>query len=60
MLELAYGGGATAIELAALARRLDLDVLVQSCDLNPESVHFARRNVARTDSNASLFFVHDL
>ena len=55
VLELACGGGDTAIELAALARRRDLDVLVQACDLNPEAVRLARRNVARSDSNVGVF-----
>ena len=45
VLELACGGGDTAIALAALARRRHLNVSVQACDLNPEAVHIARRNV---------------
>lgn len=55
VLELACGGGDTAIELAALARKRDTDLSVQACDLNPEAVRIARRNVARSDSNVGVF-----
>ena len=55
VLELACGGGDTAIELAALARRRDLNLSFQACDLNPEAVRIARRNVARSDSCVGVF-----
>jgi 2-polyprenyl-3-methyl-5-hydroxy-6-metoxy-1,4-benzoquinol methylase len=55
VLELACGGGDTAIELAALARRRDLNLSFQACDLNPEAVRIARRNVARSDSSVGVF-----
>ena len=43
VLELACGGGDTAIELAALARRRHVGVTIHACDLNPEAVRIARR-----------------
>ena len=55
VLELACGGGDTAIELAALARRHQLTMSVQACDFNPEAVRIARRNVAQSGSNVGVF-----
>ena len=55
VLELACGGGDTAIKLAALARSRQLDVSVQACDLNPEAVHIARRNAERFQSSVEVF-----
>ena len=55
VLELACGGGDTAIELAALARRHQLTMSVQACDFNPEAVRIARRNVAQSRSNVGVF-----
>ncbi len=55
VLELACGGGDTAIELAALAKRRQLKMRVHACDLNPEAIRIARRNVARRNSSVELF-----
>jgi len=55
VLELACGGGDTAIELDALARRRHLNISFQACDLNPEAVRIARRNVARSESGVGVF-----
>ena len=55
VLELACGGADTAIELAAQAQRRQLKMTVHACDLNPEAIRIARRNVARQNSNVELF-----
>ena len=55
VLELACGGGDTAIELAALARRRHLNVTIHACDLNPEAVRIAKRNVDRSQSDVDVF-----
>ena len=55
VLELACGGGDTAIALAALAEKRALNISFQACDLNPEAVRLARRNVVRSDSSVDVF-----
>ena len=55
VLELACGGGDTAIELAALAKRRQLKMRIHACDLNPEAIRIARRNVVRQNSSVELF-----
>ncbi|AII43272.1 SAM (and some other nucleotide) binding motif protein [Synechococcus sp. KORDI-100] len=55
VLELACGGGDTAIELAELARRRHVGITIHACDLNPEAVRIARRNVARSQSDVDVF-----
>ena len=55
LLELACGGADTAIELAAMAQRRQLNWTFQACDLNPEAIRIARRNVARHNSPVGLF-----
>ena len=55
VLELACGGGDTAIALAALAEKRALNISFQACDLNPEAVRLARRNVARSGSSVGVF-----
>lgn len=60
VLELACGGGDTAIELAALARRRHVGVTIHACDLNPEAVRIAKRNVARSASDVDVFLADAL
>ena len=55
VLELACGGGDTAIALAALAQKRDWNWSFQACDLNPEAVRLALRNVARSESGVCVF-----
>ena len=55
VLELACGGADTAIALAALAKRRKLNWTIQACDLNPEAIRIARRNVLRQNSSVGLF-----
>ena len=55
VLELACGGAGTAIDLAALAKRRQLNWTIQACDLNPEAIRIARRNVVRQNSSVGLF-----
>ncbi|WP_413440350.1 class I SAM-dependent methyltransferase [Synechococcus sp. MIT S1220] len=55
VLELACGGGDTAIALAALARRRHLNLSFQACDLNPEAVRIAQRNAAKSESSVRVF-----
>ena len=55
VLELACGGGDTAIALAELAEKRALNISFQACDLNPEAVRLARRNVVRSDSSVDVF-----
>ena len=55
VLELACGGGDTAIALAALAEKRALNISFQACDLNPEAVRLARRNVVQSDSSVDVF-----
>ena len=55
VLELACGGADTAIKLAALAQQRQLKMTIHACDLNPEAVRIARRNVARQNSSVDLF-----
>ena len=60
VLELACGGGDTAIELAALARRRRVGLTIHACDLNPEAVRIAKRNVARSASDVDVFLADAL
>lgn len=47
VLDLACGGGDTAIDLAVMARRRGLALVVEGCDLNPEAVSIATANAHR-------------
>ena len=60
VLELACGGGDTAIELAAIARRRKLNLSIKACDFNPEAVRIARRNVASSKSSVEVFVANAL
>lgn len=58
VLELACGGGDTAIDLDWMARRRGLQLTIRACDLNPEAIRIARSNALRRGS-AVEFFVAD-
>ncbi len=47
VLDLACGGGDTAIDLALMGRRHGLELEVEGCDLNPEAVAIASANARR-------------
>ena len=47
ILELACGGGDTAIDLALQARRKGLAIKLHACDINPEAVEIAKANSLR-------------
>ena len=55
VLELACGGGDTAIDLALLAQRRGLALELRACDLNPEAVTIARANAQRRGAAVELF-----
>jgi SAM-dependent methyltransferase len=55
VLELACGGGDTAIDLALLARRRGLNLEMRACDLNPEAVRIAQANAHRRGAAVELF-----
>lgn len=55
LLDLACGGGDTAIDLALAARRLGLELIVEGCDLNPEAVTIARANASRRGAAVRFF-----
>lgn len=54
VLELACGGGDTAIDLARMAHRHRLNLRISACDLNPEAVRIARRNASRRGVEVDL------
>jgi 2-polyprenyl-3-methyl-5-hydroxy-6-metoxy-1,4-benzoquinol methylase len=58
VLELACGGGDTAIDLALMAKQKGLALDLHACDLNPEAVEIARTN-ARTRKAALTVFTAD-
>lgn len=47
VLDLACGGGDTAIDLALMARRGGIELILEGCDLNPEAVTIATANAGR-------------
>jgi SAM-dependent methyltransferase len=55
VLELACGGGDTAIDLALLARRRGLALDLRACDLNPEAVRIAQANAQRRGAAVEVF-----
>lgn len=55
VLELACGGGDTAIDLALMAKRRGLALDIQACDLNPEAVEIARRNAKTRKAEITVF-----
>ncbi len=58
VLELACGGGDTAIDLALMAKRKGLALDIHACDLNPEAIEISRNN-ARTRKAEVHFFTAD-
>jgi SAM-dependent methyltransferase len=58
VLDLACGGGDTAIDLALMGRRRGIELEVEGCDLNPEAVAIATAN-ARRRGLALRFFAAD-
>lgn len=55
VLDLACGGGDTAIDLARMARRRGIALSVEGCDLNPEAVRIAALNAARRGTAVRFF-----
>jgi len=55
VLELACGGGDTAIDLALMAKRRGLALDIHACDLNPEAVEIARRNAKARKAEITVF-----
>ena len=55
VLELACGGGDTAIDLALMAKRKGLSLDIHACDLNPEAVAIAQTNAVRRQAALSVF-----
>ena len=55
VLDLACGGGDTAIDLALMAARSGLALNVEGCDLNPEAVRIAAANAARRGATVRFF-----
>jgi SAM-dependent methyltransferase len=55
LLDLACGGGDTAIDLALMARRRGLELIVEGCDLNPEAVAIASANARRRGAPLRFF-----
>lgn len=58
VLELACGGGDTAIDLALMAKRKGLALEIHACDLNPEAVEISRSNAMKREA-AITFFTAD-
>jgi 2-polyprenyl-3-methyl-5-hydroxy-6-metoxy-1,4-benzoquinol methylase len=58
VLELACGGGDTAIDLERMASRRGVQLTIRACDLNPEAIRIARSNALQRAS-AVEFFVAD-
>ena len=55
VLELACGGGDTAIDLALMAKRKGLALDIHVCDLNPEAVAIAQSNAVRRQAALTVF-----
>ena len=55
VLELACGGGDTAIDLVLMAKRKGLSLDVHACDLNPEAVEIARCNARTRQAPLTVF-----
>ena len=55
VLELACGGGDTAIDLALMAQRRGLALELRACDLNPEAVRIAQANAQRRGAAVEVF-----
>jgi 2-polyprenyl-3-methyl-5-hydroxy-6-metoxy-1,4-benzoquinol methylase len=55
VLELACGGGDTAIDLALMARRRGLALELRACDLNPEAVRIAQANAQHRGAAVEVF-----
>ncbi len=55
VLELACGGGDTAIDLALMAKRKGLALDIHACDLNPEAVAIAQTNAVRRQAALTVF-----
>lgn len=55
VLDLACGGGDTAIDLALMARRHGMELGVEGCDLNPEAVTIASANASRRGAPVRFF-----
>lgn len=55
VLELACGGGDTAIDLALMAKRKGLALDIHACDLNPEAVAIAQTNAVRRQAALNVF-----
>jgi 2-polyprenyl-3-methyl-5-hydroxy-6-metoxy-1,4-benzoquinol methylase len=55
VLELACGGGDTAIDLALMAKQRGLALEIHACDLNPEAVEISRSNAMRREVAITVF-----
>ena len=55
VLELACGGGDTAIDLALMAKRKGLSLDIHACDLNPEAVAIAQTNAVKRQAALTVF-----
>ena len=55
VLELACGGGDTAIDLALMAKRKGLALDIHACDLNPKTVVIAQTNAVRRQAALTVF-----
>ena len=55
VLELACGGGDTAIDLALMAQQKGLAIEIHACDLNPEAVEISRSNAERRKAEITVF-----
>ncbi|QEY31247.1 methyltransferase domain-containing protein [Synechococcus sp. RSCCF101] len=55
VLELACGGGDTAIDLAQMAERRGIDLRIRACDINPEAIRIATANARRRGVELDLF-----
>jgi 2-polyprenyl-3-methyl-5-hydroxy-6-metoxy-1,4-benzoquinol methylase len=55
VLELACGGGDTAIDLALMAQRRGLAMELRACDLNPEAVRIAQAQAERRGAPVEFF-----
>jgi 2-polyprenyl-3-methyl-5-hydroxy-6-metoxy-1,4-benzoquinol methylase len=55
VLELACGGGDTAIDLALMAKQKGLALEIHACDLNPEAVEISRSNAMKREADITFF-----
>ncbi|HHG2223165.1 MULTISPECIES: methyltransferase domain-containing protein [unclassified Synechococcus] len=55
VLDLACGGGDTAIDLALMARRSAIPLILEGCDISPGAVAIARANAERRGAKARFF-----